>query len=1084
MTFPTHFKPHRWTLALCLGLAPASLWAAAADWNCVRSQDNQRWVCDARKPETPDTGAAPAEAPAEAPAPRARKAPPAESVQERREVARPAEAAPSVPAPEAPARAATPEPLAPAAQPKAEPESPAVAATPSPEKAPAAAEAPLPAEPAARPVPAQPSGPATAAELKRVPETVDTPAPAAPKPAAAASAARSGWNCTPGEADESGKGWNCSLTGTDPRGMVHEAGEGAAAATAANWAEATTITGQDEQRFGKLMSLLPADPWRNVCAAAVTGIRTPPAPMSEFILSAKDKEAREKAPLEIRSDYFEMLDSEVANFSGGAELVKADQKLWGDFVTRNLMTNAVNAHGSVVFQEKGLALSSDTGFLDADTNRGVFRNSQFILPSMPARGTSRLTHLDSSTLSRYENFTYTTCPPGDQDWLLHASNVKINKDTGTGTARNAWVEFKDVPFFYTPYISFPIDQRRQSGLLSPSLGVTKYGGVNGGIPYYFNLAPNYDYTVFPRYWQKRGFQLNNEFRYLTETTRGRIIADIVPDDMGANEENQQIDYKNATQNQDLPHIPTTRGQAAFLNDTRFTENLIAHVDANYVSDYRYLNEFGSPLSLVDRRNIRSIGYVNYTGTNYLARAQIDYYQTIDPTTINVNGQPYFHLPQLLASYFGGIGDTGLQFETPVQFDSFDTSANQTTTYQDPLNPSLGTIKTLGKATGQRLKLRPKIYYPFQTAAGFITPSFTLQHNEYWFQDPENWTLSQQQAYLYAPLWTASGQPYSGPRPTYTNQTGTSESFTVPILSLDSGTYFDRDFELADTPMLQTLEPRLFYVYIPKVNQSNIPVFDSSLYDFTYYQLFRENRFTGGDRVGDTNQLTLSLTTRLVDQTSGLERLRASIGNAFYFTDREVTLAGPSQAYPYQLQSNSNLIGDVTSNITQNWSVHTGGQWNPDRNQIDRGIVAVQYNNRQNEILNLAYRYRRNQSTFTCPNTLPDGQVNFNNGCLDLTDVSFRLPIVEGWHAIGRWQYSLQDKVTVESFAGIERETCCWRFTLIGRHYINNIQSGTGQTQGNNGVFVQLELKGLGMIGDQVDQFLQTEISGYRFRENY
>ena len=983
MVFPIHLKPRPWTLALCLaGFAPFSCWAAATDWNCTRTRDNQQWVCASKKPEAPQTGRP--ETPGEAPAERA----PSEPTPPRREIARPAPPEKS----ESPTQAQTP--------PRTEPEPPAeipakpVAPTqPETMEARSPREAPLSSE--------EPEGETAPAELKQAPKTPQ-PRPAQTGPATKAQ--RPGWNCRSGKPGESGPGWDCTLVGPDPGGLPHAVDE--RGKPLESWTEATTITEEDEQRFQKMMSLLPADPWKNVCI----GGRRPP-PVSEFILTPEDRLAREKAPLNIHSDYFEMLDSEVSNFSGSAELTRADQKLKGNFITRNTLTNAVNVQGNVIYQEKGFVLSSDTAFMDTDASRGVFRNSQFLLNTVPSRGTSRLTHLDSSTLSRYETVTYTSCPPGDQDWLLHASRVKINKETGVGTAQNAWLEFKDIPLFYTPYMSFPTDNRRMTGLLSPSFGISRVSGFDFTVPYYFNLAPNYDYTATPRYLTKRGFMLRNEFRYLTRMTRGRILAEIVPHDELAG---------------------TTRGQAGFLNDTRFTENLIAHVDANYVSDSRYLNQLGSQLNLVDRRNIRSIGYLTYSGSNYSLRTQVDYFQTIDPT-IPPQGRPYFHLPQIAFNYANGIAGTGLVFDGQVQMDGFETSG-------------------IDKTTGQRLKLRPRLYYPFQTAAGFITPSFTLLHSEYWLQDPQFWAQ------------------LSG---TKTNDT---ESLTAPIFSLDSGSFFERDFELGNTPMLQTLEPRLFYVYIPKVKQEHIPVFDSTQYDFTFYQLFRENRFTGGDRVGDANQLTAALTSRLIDQSTGLERLRGSVGNIFYFQDQQVTLFGPPP--PAQLRSNSNVVAEVFAGITESWSFRTGGQWNPDSNRIDRAIVSLQYNNRRNDLLNVAYRFRRNQNNLDCIEGDP------NSNCLNLTDVSFRLPIVEGWHAIGRWQYSLMDQITLESFVGIERETCCWRFTLLGRHYLNNIQAGATTAQANNGVFVQLEFKGLTRIGDQVDQFLERSVSGYRYRDNF
>lgn len=826
-----------------------------------------------------------------------------------------------------------------------------------------------------------------------------------------------GWNCSPEDAEGGDTGWKCSLEGRDPRGKAHQVVE--TDEEPKNWAESNDITQEDEWRFEHMMSLMPVNPWERACAPRV-GKKRPP-PMAEFLLSPAEKLAREKAPIEIQSDHFEMIDGEVTNFSGGAEMVKADQKLWGDYITRNLRTNAINVHGNVTYQEKGMSLTSDTGFMDGAANRGIFRNSQFILPTVPGRGTSRLTHIDSNTLSRYENFTYTTCPTGDQDWKLHASHVKINKETGTGTAHNAWFEFMDVPMFYTPYMDFPTDARRVSGLLPPSFGVTEVGGFDLRVPYYFNLAPNYDYTAQPRYLTKRGFLLANEFRYVGDMTRGKIIADIMPED--------QITH-------------TTRGKVNVLNDTRFSENLSGRVNANWLSDYNYPTELGSPLNITDYRNVASNATLNYGSPFGAMGAMVNYFQTIDPT-IPKNQYPYYFLPSLTHSYGGDVFGTGLMYNLPTQYANIQSSGE-------------------GMTTAQRFSLRPNLSYPMESSIGFIKPSATLAFNQYMMDSPQYWNQVQQ------------GQGV-------TSTAGTSENFTVPILSLDSGTYFDRETTIGEQAITHTLEPRLFYVYIPTVNQQNVPIFDTTTYDSTYYQLFRENRFTGNDRIGDTNELTAAMTTRLIDQSSGLERFRATFGNQAYFKDRQVTLAGaPPKTYQ---QSFSNLIGDVGSAITENWSVYSGGQYNAEFNQIERGQVGLQYNNRKNQILNLAYRYRRNQYF--------DGGCdinNPNNGCLNLTDASFRLPILAGWHAIGRWEYSFLNNITLESFFGFEKETCCWRFTVLARRYINTIEPPSaehpqGYGQANNAVFFQLELKGLTTLGDEVDQFLERSVTGYRFR-NY
>ena len=847
-----------------------------------------------------------------------------------------------------------------------------------------------------------------------------------------------GWDCTPSMDEGPDKSWVCSLTGRDPRGIAHvvsEPGE-----DVENWTTASSITRADEERFETLMGKLPVNPWSRSCAPKVG--KKPPPPLAEFILTPEDKLAR-KGPADMHSDYFEMIDNEVVNFAGSAEMIRGDQMLWGDYITRNLKTEAVNAHGNVIYQDKGMVLSSDSGFMDNQTGRGVYRNSQFILPAVPGRGTSRITYVDSDVLSRYETFSYTTCPVGNQDWVLHSDNVKINKDTGIGSAQNAWFEFDDIPVFWAPYMSFPVDGRRASGFLSPNIGATQVSGFDFSIPYYFNIAPNIDATTQPRYITKRGFMTMNEFRYLTDTSRGKLIADILPYDQSAQSQDNTT-LKNGQK------IPTTRGQVGFRDESRFSEDLTTQIDANWVSDQYFLNQLGSPLSLIDAVNIPSRAIANYNtpigGVSLIA----NYFQTIDPT-VPKSAYPYFYLPKLQHAFSDNLGDSGVIFSNETQMAQISASSNQRT-------------------TGQRFLMRPKISMPMESSFGFIRPSATLAFNHYNLQDTQWWAQE-------------SLKPQGAVVPN-------SQTYEIPILSMDAGTYFDRDVEIGDHAMQHTLEPRLFYVYIPNVNQSNIPLFDTSSYDFTYYQLFRENRFTGYDRIGDANDLTAAITSRLIDQETGIERIRATVGNIAYFSPRNVTLLGSASGNPIVTdvtgtnydQSFSNIVSDIYTGITESWGLYTAGQYNPVSNRIYRGQFGIQYNNKKNQILNLAYRFRTNQNTGTCPaSTAQNTFAAQNDGCLNLTDVSFRLPIMAGWNAIGRWEYSLLNNVTLESFFGFERETCCWRFALIGRRYLNTI-TAQNEAQSNNAIFLQLELKGLTSLNDDVDKFLQRSITGFRYQD--
>jgi LPS-assembly protein len=241
-------------------------------------------------------------------------------------------------------------------------------------------------------------------------------------------------------------------------------------------------------------------------------------------------------------------------------------------------------------------------------------------------------------------------------------------------------------------------------------------------------------------------------------------------------------------------------------------------------------------------------------------------------------------------------------------------------------------------------------------------------------------------------------------------------------------------------------------------------------------MFRENSFSGTDRIQDANQITTAFTSRLVDDKTGLERLKLNVGEIFYFRDRLVTVPGS----PEQTGSFSNLVTELSSELTRNLSATSGMQWNPQTNAIQRVNAAIHYGTKSNELFNIGYLYRNNPLV--------------TNGSNDITqsDISFRLPVYDKWYVLGRWQYSLLYNTTQDGLFGVEKENCCWRFRLFGRHYINNLNNinnpfGSGDQRitgtAQNGIFFQIELKGLTSIGDNLDSFFQKTIYGFRKSQN-
>jgi len=802
-------------------------------------------------------------------------------------------------------------------------------------------------------------------------------------------AKNTGGNCGANKATEN---WNCQSVGPNTESNAEIAAESPMMRLLS-----PAFDRQQEQTFKTLTSQLPYDPWEN-CNMKQRGTKR------DFVSQA-DK--RETSPMDIKSNYAEVFDGEIRNFVGNVKMSRADQQSSSSTANFDSVSQVLDMHGNVYYREDALALHSETAMLNLASDQAKLRNVQFIAPETPLRGMAKSYNRQSKTLSQYKDAAYTSCRPGNQDWVIHTPELKMNKTTGKGTAKNAWLEFKGAPVLYTPYLSFPIDNRRLSGFLAPSFGSTKYGGFRMAAPYYWNIAPNYDATLIPRELTTRGPLLAGKFRYLTEQSIGSVSAEFMPHDSVTN---------------------TTRYLGSIKNNTRITPHISSSMDLNYVSDKTYFAELGNALSFSNYNYLRSYANVNYAGAGVSLSGLLDNYQSINNTILDA-ALPYRKLPQI-----------NLNLNHSFQFMPLNTAMENEYVY----------FQQASLANGQRINTKPSVSIPLQTPSSFITPKLSVQHTQYILNNLQPGASS-------------------------------SASRTLPIFSTDSGLFFERNLNMGNTSFVHTLEPRLFYLYVPYTNQQNIPVFDSALYDFQYYSMFRENSFSGTDRIQDANQVTTAITSRLIDDNSGLERLKFSVGEIFYFRDRNVTLqygSTPVVGSVAQTGRVSNLVTELSSELTKQLSVTSGLQWNPVLHDFERGNAGIHYRNPNNEIFNIGYIYRKNP-------LIPDGTNNITQ-----SDVSFHYPIYDNWSAMGRWQYSMLYNKTQDALFGVEKENCCWRFRIALRHYINNISNANSSLIGTNtnlaltgtaqnGIFFEIELKGLSALGDDMDTFLQREIYGYR-----
>ncbi|MGA9855473.1 MAG: LPS assembly protein LptD [Gammaproteobacteria bacterium] len=427
---------------------------------------------------------------------------------------------------------------------------------------------------------------------------------------------------------------------------------------------------------------------------------------------------------------------------------------------------------------------------------------------------------------------------------------------------------------------------------------------------------------------------------------------------------------------------------------------------NWVSDNLYFQDLGDSLAVISTTTQERHAAISYglPDSNWTFMTQVQEWQIVDPTVLP-SEYPYKRLPQTVLSWQSDPSSNGPQYAFNSELVQFQ---------QDE---EIGAL---------RMDIKPDVSYTFGNAGYYFTPTAAMRLTE--------WDLNQN-----VPPGTESQL-----------------SRATPIISLDSGLFLQRDVGNSGN-YVQTLEPRLFYLYVPYRDQSQIPIFDTIQPQFNFLELFSDNSFVGADRQSDANQLSYALTSRLLDTSDGSQLLEADIGQIRYFSNRDVQLPGVApQTYLF-----SDVIGDLTLNINDNWSAMYDQQWDPTTRQTDVASIGVQYHPAFHQVINLAYRYNRS---------------------LDLkqTDLSFAWPLSTHWSMVGRWNYDVQNKVTLESFEGFEYDSCCWTFQIVHRNYITQLgtQSGTQTGQTNSMFFFQLQLKGLTTIGRHLEDFLQNGILGY------
>jgi LPS-assembly protein len=798
------------------------------------------------------------------------------------------------------------------------------------------------------------------------------------------------------------------------------------------------------------------------CLAAASMVRAGdmcPAPPKYHVPVASDIAADDHR-IHVDSDDA-TLDTDGNAVLNGRVRVRQDARtVTSDSVNYDQKTGRVVVKGAVDFEDPKLRVRSDDGHYDIN-GAASFDQANFQLMDRNGRGFAKDINVLPDGKVRLDQVRYTTCPVGNEDWMLQASSLHLDTKVQEGVARHVTMRFKEVPIFYTPYISFPVGDERKSGLLFPSFGHSGNNGFELQVPYYFNLAPNYDLTLAPGLLSARGVQLGEQFRYLTTNSHGQVDATFLPSDAKAHGDRSYIRITDITD---------------FKRGMRFDADIASVSDSRYFEDFAVGSDQTSVTFLERRADIL------YYDDAWRVRGELQNFQTIDitvPTTCAVvtatsvpalcDQRPYSRVPRIEANALWPVPGTPVELALGSEIVNF--------------------VREVGP-TGVRFNAAPEIRWSSRGPGYFFEPAIGYDFTQY---DLKN---------------AAADGPNASSTPTR----------KLPFARVDTGLVFERNAG-SQGQRTQTLEPRVVYSYVPYRNQDGLPIFDTGLPDLNLTELFRTNRYVGEDRIGDANQMAVALTTRLFDHVSGAQYLSATIGQIRYFSTPKVGLPAqaiaatlgqalvtlpavnplglPGQAlvnsrgqilmaipgqYVSGLRSQtlaqalaatslgqaavfpaSDIVADVAVTAYKHFSFNFDYLWNPYTSQTDKSEVSLQYRPDPTRVVNIGYRFQQN--------VLTQGVI------LKQWDGSVAWPISQHWNTVGRWVYSLEDKKTVEQVAGFEYKSCCYRVQLVQRRYITNRAGGL-----DTSIALQLELTGLSSVGKRADSFLEQSIRGYSTRD--
>lgn len=543
----------------------------------------------------------------------------------------------------------------------------------------------------------------------------------------------------------------------------------------------------------------------------------------QCLITPPESENSNQLPVNVEADSLEAINGDRATYSGNVVIVQGNKRMQADNVTLHQKENIVVAEGDVIFSDGEVKAKSSKVTNNLVTEELVLENTQYKFLCEPGRGEAVYIAKTGKAVYEIEDGSITSCPEGDNAWRMTASSIDIDQNEEQATFYNPRFEIANVPVFYLPYMTVPIGDTRKTGFLYPTASYGSNDGLEIEVPFYWNIAPNYDLQATLKHMQQRGNQLNTTFRYLSDYGYSSLTSEYLPDD------------------KKYPDLEDRWG-FQFEHSGIYKQNWQLTADYAKVSDVDYFTQLESGIGNREDGQLVQEVELTYRSNNWDSSLRARDFQVLTST----DNLPYQLLPQLEFNYYSPRLMRHLDFDVVSHVSRFETDA-------------------VGKPSATRVHVEPGLTIPIGTTWGSWTTEARVL-STYYQQDLDG-------------VDTQTGNKDSNP------QFGLVETVTrvIPQFRSHAGVVLERDSIVFDD-FTQTLEPQVQYLYVPEENQDNIGNYDTTLLQTDYYGLFRSRKYSGVDKVAAANQFSYGASTRFYDEMFK-ERLSISFGQIVYIDSK-------------------------------------------------------------------------------------------------------------------------------------------------------------------------------------------------------